>query len=102
MSKDVDGSLYKDDDLEITFRVDDDVARVDLVSNPRVYDLTASDDVVVVINGRGAEVKASDAGHAVAMLGHVGSLGSAQLMVRVHEFFEGWEVDLAYTPGASE
>ena len=102
MSDDIHGILHKDDDLEITLRVDEDVARVLLVSDPSVYDLSAADDVVIVINGRGAEVEASDAGHAVALLGHVGSLGSAQLMVRVHEFFEGWEVDLGYSPGAVE
>lgn len=94
MSESFEKILHNEDDLEIKFIVENDEARVE-ISAPAGVDLTASDDVIVVVNGRGCVVVARDSGFAVAKLGVFpeDSAESIQLMIRVHEFFEGWELE---------
>lgn len=86
--------LHNEDGLEITFIVEEDAARIEFRGNKNV-DLSAVDDVVVVVNGKGFEAVPRDGDFSVAHLGSWSALSTSpvQLMIRVHEFFEGWELD---------
>lgn len=86
--------LHNEDGLEITFIVEDDATRLEFRGN-RDVDLSAIEDVVVVVNGRGYQTIPRDADFAVTQLGSWEALSGApiQLMIRVHEFFEGWELE---------
>lgn len=86
--------LHDADGLEITFIVEDDRARIEFRGNSDV-DLSAHDDVIVVVNGRGFDAVPRDRDFSVAHIGLWSQLSAepVQLMIRVHEFFEGWELD---------
>lgn len=85
--------LHNQDGLEITFIVDEGVARIEFKSNDSI-DLSATDDVVVVLNGRGFEAQVHDRKHSVVALGLWDAVDQpAQLMIRVHEYFDGWELE---------
>jgi len=85
--------LHNEDGLEITFVVDDGLARVEFKSNETI-DLSASDDVVVVVNGKGFDAVVNDRNHSVVHIGPWDAVDvPAHLMIRVHEFFDGWELD---------
>lgn len=90
--------LHNNDGLEITFIVEDGLARLEFRSNPLRCDLATASDLVVVLDGKGFEVESSGHDFAVAKLGDWAqltrdALGALQLMIRVHEFFDGWELD---------
>jgi hypothetical protein len=94
MSESFEKVLHDEDGLVITFVVEGDATRLEFRAAQGI-DLTAHEDVVVVVNGRGFETVAQDASFAVTALGSWETLSEApiQLMIRVHEFFEGWELD---------
>lgn len=94
MSESFQKVLHEEDGLAITFIVEDDAARLEFQGAGNV-DLSAVEDVVVVVNGRGYQTIPRDADFAVTTLGSWPELSVApiQLMIRVHEFFEGWELD---------
>lgn len=85
--------LHNEDGLEITFVVDDGIARIEFKSNETI-DLSASDDVVVVVNGKGFNALVHSRTHSIVTIGPWDDVEvPAHLMIRVHEFFEGWELD---------
>jgi len=92
MSEPLQKVLHNQEGLEISFLVEDDQARVELRGNMN-WDLSDPDDVVVVIDGTPARVESDDASFAVADLGTWSerASGPVSLMIRVHEFFDGWE-----------
>jgi hypothetical protein len=95
MTENLKKSLHNYEGLEITFLVEDGEARVEFESNGQKYDLSNPDDVILFINGTHVAVEPTDTHHATAIIGdwepYVGS--KVSLMVRVDEYFEGWEVE---------
>lgn len=86
--------LFEGDALKVTLRVDaEGQASVLLESEPGGPDLSVEDEVIVVGNGQGCPLEVESPQRAVAKLGSEDQLatGTYALMVRVHEFFEGWE-----------
>ncbi len=86
-------TLHQDPHLTVTLTIeDDDIARVVLESPDDGPDLTVPDEVVVVADGQGCPLTIDSPNRAVAILGPAHQLqGPLTLMVRVFEFFEGWE-----------
>jgi len=80
--------------LEITFVIEDGIARLEFRGNDE-FDLSNAEDVVVFINGQFVPVEVQDRLHAVATIGDWGRFDGqvVQLMTRVGEFFDGWELD---------
>ena len=78
--------------LQITFLVEEDLARVEYRSNSP---LAGPDDLVLVVNGKGVPIELTSETTAIAHLGPWDALSNApvSLMTRVDEFFDGWEFD---------
>ncbi|RAL22296.1 hypothetical protein DL240_10615 [Lujinxingia litoralis] len=94
MSERFEDVLFEGEDLRITLVVEEGAeVRVLLESQAGGPDLSVADEVIVVANGEGAAVQAESPRRAEALLGSEETLsaGAFSLMVRVHEFFEGWE-----------
>ncbi len=81
--------LHNQDGLHIEFIDDADGVRVEFKAN-LAFDLSSEDDVVVVVNGQGVPVDCQSSDFAVAQIPDTD--GPVSLMIRVHEFFEGWEL----------
>lgn len=85
--------LHNEDGLEIAFLVEDEQARIEFRANLS-YDLGSSDDVVVVVNGKGIAPNCESSDFAVANLGPWDDYTRPiSLMIRVGEFFDGWEFE---------
>lgn len=73
---------------------DDGEATVELISEDDGPDLSVSEEVVVVVDGKGRDVDIEGSNRATATI--VDELDDppkpVMLMVRVYEFFEGWEL----------
>ena len=78
--------------LEITFLVEDGMARVEYRNNEP---LAGPDDLVLFVNGQNVPVQATSDKTAVAHIGSWEKLskGPVTLMTRVDEFFDGWEFE---------
>jgi len=87
--------LHNYEGLEITFFVEDGEARVEFRSNARHYHLDDPDDVIVFVNGDHIAVTSEGEHAATARIGAWARYGSTpiSLMIRVGEYFEGWELD---------
>lgn len=87
--------LHADEQLTVFLTIeDDDILRLELVSQDAdACDLSIDDEVVVFMNDAPVAVDVEDATHAVAELGSAADLESQSFSVvlRVHEFFEGWD-----------
>lgn len=87
--------LHSDDNLSVFLTIeDDDILRLELVSQDAdACDLSIDDEVVVFMNDAPVDVQVEDATHAVAELGPADDLEdkSFSVVLRVHEFFEGWD-----------
>lgn len=93
MSDNFEMVLHDEDGLTITFVVEAGTAKVDLRSTSGI-DLSQVEDVIVVLNGQNLEPTVHGTEHASVLLGESDSMAQpSQLMIRVHEFFEGWELD---------
>lgn len=81
--------------LEITFFVDDGVARVEFRSDGAVHRLDDPEDVIVFVDGRNIPVEPAGVNAATARLGNWEDYGKrpTSIMIRIGEFFEGWELD---------
>lgn len=86
--------LVNNDGLEITFFVEEGTARIEFRSNGR-FDLSTTDDVVLVVNGSPVPVQPQSDVFAIASLGDWENYADApvSIMTRVDEFFEGWEFE---------
>lgn len=90
--------LYEDDDLSVFFAIDEetDEAFVELESSPDGPDLSLEDDVIVAVGGEISSVSSDSPREATAPLGKWGDLEKEglELMIRVGEWFESWELEL--------
>lgn len=89
MSDETHDILLDEDGLKITLVTGDD-ARIELESEG--LDLSVEDDVVVVVDGVALDVKVESTSRAHALLPELS--GEVDLLVRVHERFEGWVLEL--------
>lgn len=74
---------------------DNDELIVEITSAQNDPDLSMEDEVIVVVNGQPCVVTISDPNAASAVLGTASKLAEQpfELMIRVHEVFEGWDFD---------
>ncbi|MFU8806972.1 MAG: hypothetical protein ACNA8W_24405 [Bradymonadaceae bacterium] len=90
-------SLHKDDDLDIILVVDEDsgALSVEIESTEAGPDLSVADEVVVAVDGEPCSLQVEGPRRARAAIGHADDFTdkSFELMVRVHEFFDGWEFE---------
>ncbi len=72
---------------------DQDELRVELESAANGPDLSIEDEVIVVVDGEACDVKVASPSAASALLGKASELAERpfELMIRVHEIFEGWD-----------
>jgi hypothetical protein len=86
--------ILHNDGLEITFLVEDGVARVEYRASGD-YDLTDTDDVILFVNGDNIAVKATDPAYACGVIGpwEEFAKGPVNMTTRVGEFFDGWEFE---------
>lgn len=80
--------LHDEDGLRIEIVESDDADRIEIRSQE--LDLSSPEDVVVVLDGMGLVVDCKSEDLAVVHLPELDADGPVELMVRVHEFFEGW------------
>lgn len=89
--------LHTSDHLDILFTIDEttDEAYVQLESSPDGPELDGKGDVVVAVAGSVADLEVSDPHSARAYLGSWPELEreGLDLMVRVGEWFEHWELE---------
>lgn len=87
-------TLHEDEDFEILLVADDDGLAVELESRPSGPDLSDPDEVVVVIDGRGCPLQVDDATSARALIAErvPDEPEPMTLMVRIYEFFDGWDL----------
>jgi hypothetical protein len=87
--------LHSDENISVFLTIeDDDVLRLEIVSHDEdACDLSIDDEVVVFMDDEPVDVQVEDASHAVAELGPADKLEeeSFSVVLRVHEFFEGWD-----------
>ena len=84
--------LHDEEGLVVALEEGDQGLMAVLESGEDGPDLSVDHEVVVIVDGRGREVVVDDSHRAVASLGE--PEGNWKLMVRVHEFFEGWEISI--------
>jgi hypothetical protein len=88
-------SLYEGSGLGIFLVVDEEaeLLKVEIVSEADGPDLSAEDEVVVVADGQGCALVVESPRRAEATIGPADDYidRNFELMVRVHEFFDGWE-----------
>ena len=87
--------IHSDDELSLFLTIEDDeILRLEIVSHDAdACDLSVDDAVIVFMNDEPAKIDVEDAEHAVAELGPADELEDKNfsVVVRVHEFFEGWD-----------
>ena len=86
--------LHEDGELTLALVVDDGSLMVELQSTEHGPDLSEPHEVVVVVDGqgRGIEVEGPQRATAVVHPQLEEEPEAMMLMVRVFEFFEGWEL----------
>ena len=86
--------LHEDGELTLALVVDDGRLMVELQSTEQGPDLSEPHEVVVVVDGqgRGIEVEGPQRATAVVHPQLEEEPEAMMLMVRVFEFFEGWEL----------
>lgn len=86
--------LHKDDALTVAVVIADETARVVLESKDDGPDLSVADEVIVIVDGQGRSLTIESERQVSATL--VEALADQPepltLMVRVYEFFEGWDL----------
>ena len=86
--------LHDEQGLTVAVAVDDGTLRVELQSTADGPDLSVDHEVVVVVDGQGRQVDVEGPHGAQATV--VEQLPDEpqpmMVMVRVHEFFDGWEL----------
>lgn len=87
-------TLHNEAGLAIEVVLDDDTARVEIESDESGPDLSVPHEVVVVVDGTGRDVDVESPRNATATI--VDELDDdpdpLTVMVRVHEFFDGWDL----------
>ncbi len=85
--------LHQGEGLVIALVVDDEKAIVEVESEASGPDLSVADEVVIVVDGEPQPLEADGPRRVQVVLGEAATFenSSMSLLVRVHEFFEGWE-----------
>jgi hypothetical protein len=87
--------LHSDKSLSVFLTIEDDnILRLEIVSHDDdTCDLSIDDAVIVFMDEEPVSVQVEDSAHAVANLGPADKLEdqSFGVVLRVHEFFEGWD-----------
>ena len=86
--------LHSDEKIAVFLTIeDDDIMRLEVVATEGGPDLSVDDEVVVAVDGEAVAVAVEDSGHVVAILGAAAELEERTftVMLRVYEFFEGWD-----------
>ncbi len=84
--------LHRSQELSIELVVESDARLIFETDGSPQMDLTAADDFVVVFEGVGVEIEVESPSRAIATIGPVSRLEEGgTLMIRVHEFLDGWE-----------
>jgi hypothetical protein len=86
--------LYEDEQLVVALEAGDQGLVVDLRTSESGPDLTTDDEVVVVVDGQGCplEIEGPRRARATVVEELPEEPSPTMLMVRVFEFFEGWEL----------
>ncbi len=86
--------LHEDEELSVALIVADGQLLVELESRGPGLDLSEPHEVVVGVDGEGCELDVEDQHRATALVTSSVSEDPEpmMLMVRVYEFFEGWEL----------
>ena len=86
--------LAEDDELVVALRIENGSILLELTSSEMGPDLSAEDEVVVVANGEplAVDVEGPHLAQAVLVEDLDEQVEPMSLMVRVFEFFEGWEL----------
>lgn len=89
--------LHSDRDLLIKLFIaeDGERARVTIQSTKNGPDLSSREDVVVILDGHGLPLELEDRRHVHAPIEGWDRFAQrgCSLMIRVHEFFDGWEFE---------
>lgn len=86
--------LHSDEQIDVFLTIeDDDILRIEIVSKDDQIDLSEEDEVVLFMDEEPVDLQVEDASHVVAELGPAAELEgeSFGVMLRVYEFFEGWD-----------
>ena len=87
--------LHSDDKLGVFLHIDEDndLVELELESRDDAIDLRVDDEVILFKDGQRLPIEADSSSHATARLGTADEIAeqSFGLMLRVYEFFEGWE-----------
>lgn len=80
--------------LEITFFVQDGIARVEYRAGDE-FDLSSPEDIVLFVNSDHIAVQPTGVGQATGVIGEWSAYSGdlVRLTTRVGEFFEGWEFE---------
>lgn len=86
-------NLHSSQGLNIDLVVEGDDITLEMTSAEGGPDLSVEYEVVVVTAGEGVPVTVQSARRATAAIGRESELAGRpfEILVRVHEFFEGWE-----------
>lgn len=86
--------LAADDELVVALVIDEQGVAIELESSDEGPDLTVADEVVVVAGGQGCKLAVEGPNKARATIFDEppASPEPTMVMVRVFEFFEGWEL----------
>ena len=94
MSENIKSVLVDKAELQLTFLVKDGDARLDIRTDG-THDLANLDDVIVFLNQDHVPITSHGPDHATANIGPWSRYSDApvSLMVRVGEFFDGWDFE---------
>lgn len=86
--------LHSDAQIALFLTVEDDeLLRLEIIATDETLDLSVVDEVVVAMDGEALKVEVEDRAHVSAVLGSAEDLEERafSVLVRVYEFFEGWD-----------
>lgn len=94
MPEDIKNVLVDKDGLQVVFLVEEGDARIEIRGDER-WDLQSEDDIIIFLNDQHVPANATSADLAVATIGDWSQYQGAEvsLVIRIHEFFEAWELE---------
>lgn len=96
MGENLKKELHNREGLEITFVVEEGEARIEFRTQTEQQKLDDLDDIVVFVNGENIPVESHGENAATAAIGAWNDREETEqvsLMIRVGEYFEGWELE---------
>lgn len=86
--------IHADEQLSLFLTVEDDeLLRLEIIATDESLDLSVADEVVIAMDGEALKIQVEDHAHVSAVLGPAEDLEQRafSVLVRVYEFFEGWD-----------